>query len=55
MALFGLASMLIASTVPDNLIGLAGYCYTGLAVVMPVHGRIRGRQRRRLIAGAEPV
>jgi uncharacterized membrane protein len=55
VGLFGLASMLIAATVPEILLGMAGYCYFGLAVVMPVHGRMRRRQRRRLIAGAQPV
>lgn len=43
---FGLISTVIALTVPDRLIGLAGYLYFGLAFLMPWHTRIRNRRRR---------
>jgi len=43
---FGLVSMAIALTVPDRLIGLAGHCYFGLAIVMPLYNRMRGKKRR---------
>lgn len=46
---FGLISILISSLVPDDLIGLAGHAYFGLAIVMPLYGRRRARQRHRIL------
>jgi uncharacterized membrane protein len=43
---FGAVSMAIAVSVPDGWLGLAGYAYAGLAIVMPLYRRLRGRQRR---------
>lgn len=47
VALFGAISILLALLVSDRFIGLAGYVYFGLAIVMPVHGRLRHRHRVR--------
>jgi len=46
VGLFGIFSMLIAVSVPDRWLGAAGYVYAGLGIVMPLHRRLRGRQRR---------
>ena len=39
----GLVSLLLAVTLPDRLVGLAGWIYMGLAVVMPTFGFFTGR------------
>jgi hypothetical protein len=46
VGLFGAFSMAIALAVPDQRLGLAGHVYFGLMVVMPLHGRWRGRKRQ---------
>ncbi|MEL7186990.1 MAG: TMEM175 family protein [Pseudomonadota bacterium] len=43
---FGLLSTVLALTLPDRLIGFAGWIYMGLAVVMPTFGVISSRQFR---------
>ena len=40
----GLVSLIFALTLPDRLVGLAGWSYMGLAIVMPVFGRVAARQ-----------
>lgn len=40
----GLASLILAVTLPDRLVGLAGWSYLGLAVIMPTFGLFTGRQ-----------
>ena len=40
----GLVSLILAVTVPDRLVGLAGWSYMGLAVVMPTFGFVTSRQ-----------
>ena len=40
----GLVSLILALTLPDRLVGLAGWCYMGLAVVMPTFGFLSTRQ-----------
>ncbi len=40
----GLVSLVLAITLPDRLVGLAGWSYMGLAVVMPTFGFLTGRQ-----------
>lgn len=40
----GLVSLILALTLPDRLLGLAGWCYMGLAVVMPAFGFVTMRQ-----------
>ncbi len=41
---FGLVSTLLAATLPIRLVGLAGWIYMGLAVVMPTFGLFASRQ-----------
>jgi uncharacterized membrane protein len=48
VGLFGVISMILTLTVPDESIALAGRVYFGLAIVMPLYGRRRARQRRRI-------
>ena len=45
VGLFGLVSIAIALLAPLHLTGFAGYCYFGLAIVMPGHAMVRGRTR----------
>jgi uncharacterized membrane protein len=40
----GLVSLLLALTLPDRFVGLSGWIYMGLAVVMPTFGFISTRQ-----------
>ena len=40
----GLVSMILAMALPDRLVGLAGWSYMGLAVVMPIFGFFTTRQ-----------
>lgn len=40
----GLVSMILAVALPDRLVGLAGWSYMGLAVVMPTFGFFTTRQ-----------
>lgn len=40
----GLVSMILAVALPDRLVGLAGWCYMGLAVIMPTFGFLTTRQ-----------
>jgi len=47
----GVLSILLALLLPPNLAGLAGWSYSLLAIVMPIHGR-RVRRRRALVAAA---
>lgn len=39
----GLISLILAVTLPDRLVGLAGWMYMGLAVVMPTFGFVTSR------------
>ena len=45
MVSVGLISLLIGLVAQRELIALAGWVYMALAVVMPVHGYVRGRKR----------
>ena len=40
----GLVSLILAMTLPDRLVGLSGWIYMGLAVVMPTFGFFSARQ-----------
>lgn len=40
----GLVSLTLALTLPDSIVGLAGWTYSGLAVVMPTYGFIASRR-----------
>lgn len=40
----GLVSLMLAVALPDRLVGLAGWIYMGLAVVMPTFGFVTSRQ-----------
>lgn len=40
----GLVSIALALTLPESMIGLAGWLYSGLAVVMPLHGYLSLRR-----------
>lgn len=51
---FGLLSALLAATLPERLIGLAGWIYLGLAVVMPIFSFVAGRQFSARYPGARP-
>jgi len=51
---FGLLSVVLAATLPERLIGLAGWIYMGLAVVMPIFGRVAARQFSARYPGACP-
>lgn len=42
----GLVSLVLAAILPDGLIGLAGWSYMALAVVMPMFGYVATRQFR---------
>jgi uncharacterized membrane protein len=44
----GACSILIALTVPERLVGLAGYSYFLFGPVMALHGMWNGKRRRRL-------
>ena len=46
----GVVSIVIAFTVPDRMIGLAGYAYFLFAPVFAMHGSMAGSRRRRLPA-----
>jgi hypothetical protein len=48
----GLVSVAIALTVPDRLVGLAGYAYFLFGPVMAIHGAAAGRRRRRYESAA---
>lgn len=50
---FGLLSIGLALALPDDLVPLAGWCYAGLSVAMPLHRRRAGRRAGRLLAAAE--
>lgn len=39
----GLASLILAVALPDRLVGLAGWIYMGLAVIMPTFGFVTSR------------
>ena len=41
---FGLVSLALAMTLPDRLVGLAGWSYMAMAVVMPTFGLVTARQ-----------
>ena len=41
---FGLISLALAITLPERLVGLAGWSYAGLALVMPTFGFVTTRQ-----------
>ena len=41
---FGLLSLVLALTLPDRLVGAAGWVYAGLAVVMPIFGHLTSKQ-----------
>ena len=48
----GLLSVVVALTVPEHLVGLAGYTYFLFGPVMALHGSITGSRRRRLSEAA---
>ena len=50
----GLVSLLLAMTLPDRLVGLAGWSYMGLAVVMPAFGFLSTRQFSARFPDASP-
>lgn len=41
----GLVSIALALTLPETMIGLAGWLYSGLVIVMPLHGHLSFRRR----------
>ncbi len=45
---FGLISILLALSLPEHLLGLAGYFYFGLAFVMPWHRVSSSKRRQKL-------
>ncbi len=50
----GLLSLLLAATLPENLIGFAGWAYALLGIVMPVFGVVLGRRFDARFPDAEP-
>jgi uncharacterized membrane protein len=50
----GVISIAIALTVPDRMIGLAGYAYFLFAPVFALHGSMSGSRRRRLLVREAP-
>jgi uncharacterized membrane protein len=50
----GAASLVLAATLPDRLVGLAGWIYMGLAVVMPTFGFVTSRRFSSRFPGASP-
>ncbi len=50
----GLVSLVLAMTLPDRLVGLAGWIYMGLAVVMPTFGFVSTRQFSARFPDASP-
>lgn len=50
----GLVSLVLAKSLPDRLVGLAGWSYMGLAVVMPLFGFISMRQFSARFPDARP-
>jgi uncharacterized membrane protein len=55
VGLFGVISMILTLTVSDDSFALAGRVYFGLAIVMPLYGRLRARQRSRIgVAHTDP-
>lgn len=51
---FGLVSLILAMTLPDRLVGLAGWSYMGLAVIMPAFGLVTTRQFAARFPDASP-
>lgn len=47
----GVMSILLAATTPPSWVGIPGWAYTPLAVVMPIHAVVAGRRRRQLRPG----
>ena len=50
----GLISLVLAMTLPDRLVGLSGWVYMGLALVMPAFGVISTRQFSARFPDARP-
>jgi uncharacterized membrane protein len=50
----GLVSVLIALTVPQRMVGLAGFAYFLFGPVMAAYGAIAGRRRRRISGTPQP-
>ena len=50
----GLVSILIALTVPQRMVGLAGFAYFLFGPVMATYGALAGRRRRRLSGASQP-
>ncbi len=50
----GLVSLILAMTLPDRLVGLSGWIYMGLTVVMPTFGFISARQFSARFPDASP-
>jgi len=50
----GVLSVLVALLAPPRWAGLPGWCYSALAVVMPLYGRRVARRRSRLLPGGGP-
>ncbi len=44
----GVVSVLLAVTAPPTWVGIPGWAYSLLAIVMPIYGIVTGRRRRRL-------
>jgi uncharacterized membrane protein len=53
-AAIGLVSVLIALTVPQRMVGLAGFAYFLFGPVMAAYGAIAGRRRRRISGTPQP-
>jgi hypothetical protein len=49
-AAVGVVSIAIALTVPQRMIGLAGYAYLLFGPVFALHGSMTGRRRRQVAA-----
>jgi uncharacterized membrane protein len=45
----GVLSMLLAIATPPSWVGVPGWAYLPLAVVMPIYGTVTGRRRRKLL------
>ncbi|MEM7001771.1 MAG: TMEM175 family protein [Pseudomonadota bacterium] len=50
----GLLSLVLALILPDQLVGLGGWVYMGLALVMPVFGVVTSRHFAARFPGVEP-
>ncbi len=44
----GVLSIILALATPPSWVGIPGWAYTPLAIVMPIYGTVTGRRRRRM-------